>query len=116
MKIAVVGSRGFDRFDISPYIPDSVTEIVSGGAVGVDSIAKDYAISHNIKYTEFPPKYSVEGPIAPLLRNLDIIAYSDLVLVFWDKQSSGSRFVIDCCKRLGVEVRVFTPKSITGTA
>ena len=41
MKIAVVGSRGFDRFDISPYIPDSVTEIVSGGAVGVDSIAKD---------------------------------------------------------------------------
>ena len=32
------------------------TEIVSGGAKGIDTIAKEYAMSNNIKYTEFLPR------------------------------------------------------------
>ncbi len=109
MKVAIVGSRKFGFFDLSPYIPAGITEIVSGGAIGVDSFAKDYAIKHNLKYTEFLPDYS-NGKIAPLLRNLDIIEYSDMVLVFWDGVSTGSKFVIENCNRLGVPVSIYMPK------
>ena len=42
MKIAVVGSRKITMVNIGRYISDS-EEIVSGGAVGVDSCAAEYA-------------------------------------------------------------------------
>ena len=42
MKVAVVGSRSLFATDIGMYISDG-DEIVSGGAVGVDSCAAEYA-------------------------------------------------------------------------
>lgn len=43
MKLAIIGSRQITRIHIDPYIPAGVTEIVSGGAKGIDTLAKDYA-------------------------------------------------------------------------
>ena len=57
MKLAIIGSRNISNIDIEKYIPTGVTEIVSGGAKGVDSLAKKCAIEHNIKYTEILPDY-----------------------------------------------------------
>ena len=42
MKIAIVGSRDVTVSDIGRYLSD-VEEIVSGGAVGVDCCAAEYA-------------------------------------------------------------------------
>ena len=52
MKIAVVGSRDITNIDISKYVSKE-DEIVSGGAVGADSCAAEYAKSNNLKLTEF---------------------------------------------------------------
>ena len=57
MKLAIIGSRGIDNVDLSVYVNESVTEIVSGGAKGIDTTAKEYAIANNIKLTEFLPDY-----------------------------------------------------------
>ena len=51
MKVAIIGSRGIEKIDLEKYLPPETTEIVSGGAKGVDTIARDYALSHNIKLT-----------------------------------------------------------------
>jgi len=48
MKIAVVGSRDVTVTDIGRYI-SGCSEIVSGGAVGVDSCAAEYAKENGIK-------------------------------------------------------------------
>lgn len=40
MKVAVVGSRGLHVEDLGRYLPADTTEIVSGGAVGVDTSAR----------------------------------------------------------------------------
>ena len=40
MKIAVIGSRGLVINDLGKYLPANVTEIVSGGAKGIDTCAK----------------------------------------------------------------------------
>ena len=107
MKVAVIGSRGLSVSDLGRYLPENTTEIVSGGAKGVDTSAREYALAHGIKLTEFLPEYTRFGRSAPLKRNITIIEYSDIVLAFWDGKSRGTKFVIDNCRKLGVEVRVY---------
>ena len=107
MKVAVIGSRGLTVSDFGRYLPENTTEIVSGGAKGVDTSAREYALAHEIKLTEFLPEYTRFGRSAPLKRNITIIEYSDIVLAFWDGKSRGTKFVIDNCRKLGVEVRVY---------
>lgn len=109
MKVAVVGSRGLGVVDLGKYLPEGTTEIVSGGARGVDTSAREYAISHGLKLTEFLPEYDKFGRGAPLKRNITIIEYADLVLAFWDGQSHGTKFVIDNCKKRDIPVKVYTP-------
>ena len=107
MKVAVIGSRELSVTDLGRYLPENTTEIVSGGAKGVDTSAREYALAHGIKLTEFLPEYTRFGRSAPLKRNITIIEYSDIVLAFWDGKSRGTKFVIDNCRKLGVEVRVY---------
>lgn len=104
MKVAIVGSRNINIEDIGIYIPIEVTEIVSGGAKGVDACAKKYAIENNIKFTEFLPEYSIYGKFAPLKRNLKIIDYSDIVIAFWNGSSKGTKYTIDKCKQIGKRI------------
>ena len=109
MRVAVIGSRGLCVLNLEKYLPKEVTEIVSGGAKGVDTSAREYAISHGIKLTEFLPEYKKYGRSAPLKRNITIIENADLVLAFWDGNSRGTKFVIDNCKNRGIPVKVFVP-------
>ena len=110
MKTAVIGSRGLTVTNLEKYLPEDTKEIVSGGAKGIDTCAKEYALAHNIKLTEFLPNYKQFGRVAPLKRNLQIIEYADIVLAFWDGKSRGTKYVIDNCKTMGVEVKVYIAK------
>ena len=42
MKLAIVGSRNCPTINIASFIPFVTDAIVSGGAIGADSYAKDY--------------------------------------------------------------------------
>ncbi|MCH5296122.1 MAG: hypothetical protein J1E85_00465 [Ruminococcus sp.] len=107
MKIAVIGSRGLSVPNLTRYIPLNTTELVSGGAKGIDQCVKEFAKSHNIKYTEFLPNYRKYRRGAPLKRNLEIINYADFVVAFWDGLSRGTKFVMDNCIALKKPIRVF---------
>lgn len=111
MKVAVIGSRGLSVPNLEKYLPEDTTEIVPGGARGVDTSAKEYALAHGLKLTEFLPEYDKFGRGAPLKRNITIIEYADLVLAFWDGKSHGTKFVIDNCKERGIPVKVFLAKA-----
>lgn len=101
MKVAVIGSRGLKVDNLEEYIPEGTTEIISGGAKGVDACAREYAISHNIKLTEILPEYEKYGKSASLKRNMTIIENADIVLAFWDGKSRGTKFVIERCYDVG---------------
>lgn len=107
MKVAVIGSRELRVDNLGKYLPEEVTEIVSGGARGIDTSAREYALKNNIKLKEFLPEYEKYGRSAPLKRNMQIIDYADMVLAFWDGKSRGTKFVIDNCKRIGKRVKIF---------
>ncbi len=106
MRVAVVGSRGLTIDDLGKYLPEGTTEIVSGGARGIDTCAKQYAISCGIKLTEFLPEYGRYGRSAPLKRNDTIIQNSDMVLAFWDGKSHGTKYVINKCREMNVKIKV----------
>lgn len=107
MKVAVIGSRNLIVNKLEKYLPLDTTEIVSGGAKGVDTSAREYAMANGIKLTEFLPEYEKYGRSAPLKRNITIIEYADVVLAFWDGESRGTKFVIDNCRRTGIPVKVY---------
>lgn len=110
MRVAVIGSRGLTVDDLGIYLPADTTEIISGGAKGIDTCARNYAISHNIKLTEFLPEFDKYGRAAPIKRNLTIIQNAELVIALWDGTSSGTKFVIDKCGKMGVEIKTFVFK------
>ena len=100
MKIAIVGSRGVVVNNIERYVSDA-TEIVSGGAVGVDSCAREFAKKKGLKLTEFLPEYALYGRGAPIVRNKKIVDYADKIIVFWNGHSKGSLSVINYAKKVG---------------
>ena len=106
MKIAIIGSRNLIVNDLERYIPEYATEIVSGGAMGIDTCAERYAKNKGINFTKFLPDYENHGRQAPILRNIYIIDYSDEVIAFWDGKSKGTKFVIDRCKKKNVKITV----------
>lgn len=106
VKVAVIGSRGVRVNNLETFIPDNVTEIISGGAKGVDTSAKEYAKKHNIKLTEFLPDYRRYGRGAPLKRNISIIQNADLILAFWDGKSKGTKHVIENAKKMEVTIKI----------
>ena len=106
MKVAVIGSRNL-KVDLSKYIPEGTTAIVSGGAKGIDTCAAEYANQNGIELIEFLPQYKKYGRGAPLKRNDQIIDEADVVLAFWDGKSKGTKYGIDRCRKIGKEVKVY---------
>ena len=100
MRVAIVGSRGVFDICLEKYVTTE-DEIVSGGAVGVDRCATEYARKNGMKLTEFLPQYSRYGRAAPILRNKEIVDYADKIVVFWDGRSSGTRSVIEYANKIG---------------
>ena len=100
--------------DLEHYLPEGVTEIVSGGAKGIDVCAKEYANSNGIKLTEFLPEYERYGRGAPFRLNMRIIDYADEVLAFWDGRSKGTKNVIEGCKNKNKKVTVFLERKGQG--
>ena len=107
MKVAVIGSRGLLIEDLEKYLPEETTEIISGGARGVDACAREYALRNGLKLTEYLPEYSRYGRGAPLKRDITIIINADLVLAFWDGRSRGTKYVIDSCKKRNIPVKIY---------
>ncbi len=107
MKVAIIGSRNLEVYNLEKYLPKNIDEIVSGGAKGIDMCAKKYALENSIKYTEFLPDYQAYKRYAPLKRNLEIISYADLIIAFWDGRSRGTKFVIDNCKATDKPIKIY---------
>ena len=96
LKIGIIGSREIDDINdavllIEENLPDGCSEIVSGGAEGIDKAAKISAKRLSLQYTCFLPEYDKFGKSAPIVRNQKIVDYSDEILAFWDFKSKGTQ-------------------------
>lgn len=106
MKLAVIGSRTCPPIDIAAhlkYIPDT---IVSGGAKGADTYAREFALKHNLQLIEFLPDYEQYGRTAPLIRNKLIVEECDCLIAFWDGKSRGTKYTLDLAEKMGKPTKI----------
>lgn len=96
MKLAVVGSRTFNDYELLKKELDNIhketpiTLIISGGAKGADSLSERWAHENNIPTQIFKPMWEKFGKQAGFLRNKDIVLNSEQVLAMWDGVSKGT--------------------------
>lgn len=118
MKLAFSGSREITNRaiiqEIIANIPgkEHITEIVHGGARGVDRIAAD--ICEGIWPVKvFPADWRTHGPKAGPIRNAEMAAYADvLVAIMIEGGSRGTQNMIDRMIKLGKPVATYTvPRS-----
>ena len=115
MKLLIAGSRtlqpSFDEITklLHKYtLP--VTEIVSGGAKGVDAQAFAWAKEQGVQQVVFYPGWLQHGRnYAGFVRNNKMAAYADALLAIWDGQSTGTKHMINAMKELGKPVYVESP-------
>ena len=106
MKLAIIGSRNCPPIDIEAHLNSMPDTIVSGGAKGADTYAREFAQKHNLNLIEFLPDYDKYGRKAPLVRNKLIVEECDCVLAFWDGKSRGTKFTIDYANEKGKPVKI----------
>ena len=114
MRIAIVGSRepkiSYERFCeiVTKYTQrNKVDKIVSGGAAGIDTFARQYAEERGIKLVEFLPDYEKDGRGAPLVRNQKIVDASDVMFAFPCGECKGTHNSIEKAKKAGRIVKIF---------
>ena len=104
IKLLISGSRGIGSFDLSPHIPPNTDLIICGGAVGIDTIAEQYADQHRISKLILRPQYELYGKTAPLKRNERMIDIADTVLIIWDGISRGTKYTLELAKRKNKDI------------
>ena len=117
MNVIVAGSRIINDYKIvERAITESgfeITELVSGGARGVDRLGEEWARRHNVPVKRFIPdwnRYGTRGPNhAGNVRNRQMAAYvgeNGGLIAVWDGTSPGTKNMVMEARKLGLKVSV----------
>ena len=85
----------------------SISAIISGGALGVDTLAKNYAEANGIPFTPFVAEWSRYGKSAGYRRNEHMREAADALISVWDGESRGTKHLIDAMLRDQKPVSVY---------
>ena len=106
MKLLIVGSRSILNYKLfkqwvywyTVNHPD-ITGILSGGAKGVDTMARWFAEDYNIPLVEIVPDWDGLGKKAGMVRNCFLVDECNKAIVFWDGESSGTAHTLSLLKK-----------------
>lgn len=100
--ILICGSRSIKSLNISHYIrPSSIGCVISGGAIGIDTIAEQWAKSNKIEFVAYLPNWKLYGKTAGFVRNKEMVNACDIVFAFWDGKSKGTLHTINYAQSIG---------------
>lgn len=88
-------------------VPFEITEIISGTARGVDSIAESIAVTKGYPTKLFPADWDKYGKPAGAIRNKQMAEYADVLIAIWDGQSKGTKNMIETMNRLNKPVLLY---------
>lgn len=100
--LLIAGSRDFTDYNLLEQLTDQALQnraeqicIVSGGARGADTLAKQYATNKHYKYLEFKADWNTFGKSAGYIRNEEVHKFISQfenrgALYFWDGESRGT--------------------------
>ncbi len=111
-KLLVSGSRTItDKHKVFQALDEMMSvmlngediTIIEGGAKGVDTLARLYAIEHKIPYEEHPADWDKNGRAAGYVRNVEMVKEADVALIIWDGKSKGTAHAMKICEKKGVK-------------
>lgn len=110
MKTVIAGSRGItSRKVVDEAIQASgftISEVVSGGARGVDRLGEDWAEENKVPVKRFLAKWAEYGKAAGPIRNRHMADYAEALIAIWDGESKGTLNMITQAKCRGLHVYV----------
>lgn len=108
MKTIIAGSRTInDLALVRQAVLEScfeITEVISGGARGVDRLAIIFAQENNIPCHIMRADWDKYGKSAGFRRNGEMANYADALVAIWDCQSRGTFHMINVAKERGLKV------------
>ena len=125
MKLAIVGSRSITDWEwfheeLNGHLVNTPSffkgavpyklSVLSGGAKGIDTMAKKWAEIHEVDFYLFEPYHLVDkvdfSPKYFFARNRQIARNCDEMVVFWDGESKGTLHILEYAKKIGKKVTV----------
>ena len=111
MKTIIAGSRNITNYEnlvtSLQQVDFKISEVVSGGARGVDQMGELYAKENQIPVKQFKPEWDRFGKRAGILRNIDMGDYAEALVALWDGKSRGTQHMIEYAKKKGLKIKVF---------
>jgi YspA, cpYpsA-related SLOG family len=94
MKTIIAGSRTINNLpELELAIKESgiqITEVICGGANGVDKLGEKWAKDNNVPIKYFLPNWEQFGKAAGPIRNSQMIDYAEAAIILWDGISRGT--------------------------
>lgn len=114
MKVIIAGSRTITDYAIVVAAIKAsgfeITEVVSGGAWGVDSLGEKWAYENGINKRVFMANWKTDGKRAGPIRNQRMSEYANALIAVWDGLSPGTRDMIARAEKLGLKVYIHPAK------
>lgn len=113
MKTIIAGSRDFvsDHWlktvafavaTLQDATGKQVSEVVCGGAPGIDNKGALWAKANDIPVKVFEAEWTRLGKKAGPVRNQQMAKYADALILVWDGESRGSRSMLACSEAAGI--------------
>jgi len=110
MRTIIAGSRSItDLAVVEKAVKDSgfaITEVVSGGARGVDRLGEKLANDCGLPCAVFPAEWKRYGKRAGFLRNSQMAEYAEALVAVWDGKSRGTAHMVSEAKDRGLRVYI----------
>jgi len=111
MKTIIAGSRNIHDYNLLlNAVAEAnmvITEVVSGGAGGVDALGEKYARANGLALKVFPAAWGTHGRAAGPIRNAQMAEYADQLIAVWDGKSPGTKSMIDLARKNQLAVYVY---------
>ena len=110
MRVIIAGGRNIHDYElVKAAIRESqfpISEIISGGAKGVDALGERYAEEMNIQLAIYYADWQKEGRAAGPLRNARMAKDGQALIAIWDGKSRGTKNMIETATKRGLKVYV----------
>ena len=114
MRTIIAGTRTFvDHLEILKAIENSgfeITEVICGGAHGVDTLGESWAHMKGIPIKMFLPDWKQHGKAAGPIRNSTMADNADALILVWDGASRGSSDMLTKATAKGLKIHVHLVK------
>jgi hypothetical protein len=118
MKTIIAGSRNIHDYDlVATHIRLSnftITEVFCGKAGGVDMLGCRWARNQKpeIPVRFFAAEWDKHGKVAGYIRNFEMAAYADQLILVWDGTSPGSANMLKRARGCGLRTYAWSPTRV----